>query len=85
MRGLENKEIKAGDVVVARWMVAWTLRLLNRVDEALGIQLELEAIGESSKSPDPHVMDELAELYAALANDSRAAAYRARAKQLRRN
>ncbi len=74
---------KAGDVVVARWMVAWTLRLLNRVDEALGIQLDLEAIGESSKSPDPHVMDELAELYAALANDTRAAAYRARAKQLR--
>ncbi len=45
---------------VARWMVAWTLRRLGRIDEALEMQRalksELEAAGES----DPYVDEELA-------------------------
>ena len=45
---------------VARWMVAWVLRLLGRSDEALVIQralkAELDALGEN----DPYVDEELA-------------------------
>ncbi|MBL8330863.1 MAG: tetratricopeptide repeat protein [Rubrivivax sp.] len=60
---------------VARWMVAWTLRSLQRSDEALAIQLRLEREGQAAGQPDPHVFDELAALYRALGDSARAAHY----------
>jgi len=48
---------------VARWMVAWTLRSLSRIDEALRIQLALESAADSTGTPDPQVFEELTALY----------------------
>jgi tetratricopeptide (TPR) repeat protein len=48
---------------VARWMVAWTLRSLSRVDEALQIQLALEKQADAAGKPDPYVFEELEALY----------------------
>lgn len=48
---------------VARWMVAWTLRSLGRLDEALEIQLALARQADADGRPDRHVFDELEALY----------------------
>ena len=68
----------------ARWMVAWTLRALNQLDEALAIQLRLERECEAAGVPDPYVFDELEALYRARGDDVRAREYAARRKQLTR-
>ena len=39
---LREREGDAERIRIAQWMVAWTLRSLNRIDEALDIQLQLE-------------------------------------------
>jgi len=63
---------EARNIRVARWMVAHTLRLLGRNEEALTMQLalerELSAVGEV----DPYVREELAALYAALGEPEKA-------------
>lgn len=43
----------------ARWMVAWTLRSLQRNDKALAMQLQLQADNAAAGTPDPYVFDEL--------------------------
>ena len=48
------------DVRVARWMVAWTLRLLGRTHEALAMQRELKAELEAAGATDEYVDQELA-------------------------
>lgn len=48
---------------VAHWMVAWTLRSLNRIDEALALQLRLEQACEAAGAPDEYVFEELEHLY----------------------
>jgi len=50
---------KAGDVRIARWMVAWTLRNLGRTREALAIQRELRAELLAAGETDPFVDQEL--------------------------
>lgn len=50
---------------VARWMVAWTLRSLGRIDEALQIQLRLAQENAAAGTPDEHVHAELEALYRA--------------------
>ena len=50
---------KAGDVRIARWMVAWTLRNLGRTGEALAIQRELKAELLAAGETDPYVDEEL--------------------------
>ena len=60
---------------VARWMIAWTLRSLNRIDDALAIQLRLESENDASGTPDPYVFEELAALYAAKGDPIRAQRY----------
>ena len=45
---------------VARWMVAWALRNLDRRDEALAIQRALKAELDAAGETDPHVDEELA-------------------------
>jgi hypothetical protein len=45
---------------VARWMVAWTLRLLGRPDEALAMQRALKAELDAAGEQDEYVDQELA-------------------------
>jgi tetratricopeptide (TPR) repeat protein len=65
---------------VAHWMVANTLRLMGRLDEARDIQLRLEREWDADKQPDPYVFEELAAIYKAQGNAERAAHYAARLK-----
>jgi len=44
---------------VAHWMVAWTLRLMGRPEEALGIQRALKAELDAVGARDPYVDEEL--------------------------
>lgn len=67
---------------VARWMVAWTLRSLNRSDEALALQLRLEQECEAAGAPDEYVYEELEHLYRLKGNESRARYYADKKKAL---
>ena len=60
---------------VARWMVAWTLRSLDRSDEALQIQLTLEKDADAAGKPDPYVFEELEALYRKAGNLTKAQHY----------
>ena len=62
---------------VGRWMVAWTLRALNRIDEALAIQHALEVECAESRTPDPYVFEELELLYRLRGDEVRASHYAA--------
>lgn len=64
----------------AYWMVAWTLRALNRIDEALEIQLRLEREGDAAGRPDPYVFEELEILYRGRGEEERARHYAERKK-----
>ena len=66
----------------AHWMVAWTLRALDRNDEALETQLRLEQECVAAGAPDPHVFEELELLYRATGNEALAAQYAERRKSL---
>lgn len=72
------------EAAVARWMVAWTLRLLGRGGEALSIQQELAAENAAANRPDPYVHDELATLHAERGESDRSAHHRSEAARLRR-
>lgn len=71
----------AGAVRVARWMLAHTLRLLGRADEALAMQLDLERQFQAAGETDPYVFEELALLYQARGDANRAAHYQALHRQ----
>jgi tetratricopeptide (TPR) repeat protein len=60
------------NIRVARWMVAHTLRLLGRNQEALRMQLALERELSAAGEVDPYVREELAALYAALGEPEKA-------------
>ena len=77
---LTQADGKPYDVRVAHWMVANTLRLLGRLDEARDIQLRLEREWDEAKEPDPYVFEELETIYKAQGNTERAAHYAARLK-----
>ena len=72
---LREKSGDAGATRVARWMVAWTLRFLKRIDEALQIQLELERGNAAANAPDPYVFEELEALYRLKGDEPRAMQY----------
>lgn len=72
---LRERGTNAGSIRVAHWMVAWTLRALGRMDEALEIQLRLERECEAAKAPDRYVYEELEILYRARGNESQAKHY----------
>ena len=67
---------------IAHWMVAWTLRALNRTDEALEIQLRLERERDTAGVPSPYVFEELEHLYRAKGDEARSRQYAERAKAL---
>jgi tetratricopeptide (TPR) repeat protein len=69
-----------GNIRVAHWMIAWTLRALSRLDEALEIQLRLEKECDAAGEPDPYVFEELELLYQALGDQEKAEYYAARRK-----
>jgi tetratricopeptide (TPR) repeat protein len=60
---------------IAHWMVAWTLRALNRTNEALEIQLRLEREREAAGAPSAYVFEELELLYLAKGDPERADHY----------
>jgi hypothetical protein len=59
-------------------MIAWTLRAMGRLDEAIVIQLRLEEECDAAGEPDPYVFEELETLYRTLGNEEKAAFYAAR-------
>ena len=63
------------NVLIARWMVAHTLRLLGRQDEALGMQQALASDWAVTGEQDPEVFDEIAEIHAARGDVDRDAHY----------
>jgi len=63
---------------IARWMIAWTLRALGHVNEAMAIQLRLEQEWNEAGEPDPYVFEELEQLYRSLNNHEQADYYAAR-------
>ena len=65
---------------IAHWMIAWTLRALGQLNEAIEIQLRLERECDEAGEPDPYVFEELELLYKALNNDEKAEYYAARRK-----
>lgn len=48
------------EIRIARWMVAWALRLLGRTDDALTMQRALKAELDAAGETDPYVDEELA-------------------------
>jgi tetratricopeptide (TPR) repeat protein len=54
-------------VLIAHWMVAWTLRLQGKLDEALATQEVLERAHAQAGTPGAYVQEELGELHLALA------------------
>lgn len=71
---------KPQNIRIAHWMVAWTLRALNRLDEALAIQLRLEKECDEAGEPDPYVFEELEQIYRSMNDDERANFYANRRK-----
>lgn len=67
---------RAPEIRIARWMVAHTLRLLGRLDQALAQQEALERELDAAAEPDPFVYEELSLLHAARGDAARAAHYR---------
>lgn len=65
---------------IAHWMIAWTLRSLDRLNEAIEIQLRLERECDEAGEPDPYVFEELELLYKAFNNDEKSDFYAARQK-----
>jgi tetratricopeptide (TPR) repeat protein len=65
-RALELREEQGEQepIWIARWCVARCLRELDRTDEALAMQLALQAERDAAGSPDPYVDEELALLEA---------------------
>ena len=72
---------RVDDIPVARWMVANMLRRLGRLDEAVAIQRALEEEFDAAGQTDPYVYEELAELFTALGDRTKATHYRALHRQ----
>jgi tetratricopeptide (TPR) repeat protein len=73
-----GREGDAQKIRIAWWMIAWTLRALERLNEALEIQLRLEKECDEAGEPDPYVFEELELLYQSLDNREKAEFYAAR-------
>jgi tetratricopeptide (TPR) repeat protein len=71
------------EIRIARWMVAWTLRSLNRDDEALAIELSLEYEYDAIGEPQADVYEELELLYRAKGEAVLAEAYAQKRSALR--
>lgn len=65
---------------IAHWMIAWTLRALGHINEAIEIQLRLESECDGAGEPDPYVFEELELLYQAINDTEKAKFYANRRK-----
>jgi tetratricopeptide (TPR) repeat protein len=72
---IRERGTNPGSIRVAYWMVAWTLRAMGRMDEALDIQLRLERECDAAKMPDRYVFEELEILYRARGDETLALHY----------
>lgn len=81
---LREQRQEAEGVRDAYWHIARILRVQNKVDDALAIQLRLEQEGEAAGQPKSYVFEELQLLYQARGDRERAQKYEERAKALRR-
>jgi tetratricopeptide (TPR) repeat protein len=72
---IRQRGADASSVRVAHWMVAYALRALGRVDEALQVQLRLERECDVAGEPDRHVYEELELLHRAKGDEAKAARY----------
>lgn len=75
-----EKDGNPRSIRIAYWMIAWTLRAMGRLNEAVEIQLRLEKEWDEAGEPDPYVFEELEHLYRALNDREKANAYAARRK-----
>ena len=73
---LRKKTGKEPQIRVAYWMIAWTFRAMNRLDEALEIQLRLEQECDDAGRPDTYVYKELEQIFLAKNDPERAEIYR---------
>ena len=73
---------KADGIRIARWCIAKCLRSLERAEEALAIQRELEKQIADVETPDGYVYEELAECLHALGRTDEAKPYFRRAHEL---
>ena len=73
---------KADDIRIARWCIARCLRSLDRVEEALAVQRELEQQIAEIEDPDGYIYEELAECLQALGRTDEARAHFLRAHEL---
>ncbi len=71
-------------VYVARWLLAHSLRLAGRLDEALAQQTRLEGQMHIVGDPDPYVLEELELIHRARGDTAQAAAYAERLAAARR-
>lgn len=65
---------------IAHWMVAWTLRFLGRLKEAIEIQLRLEKECDEAGEPDLYVFEELELLYEGVGEKEKSEHYATRRK-----
>lgn len=72
----------AGQIRIARWCIAKTLRMLGQVDEALAIQQALLTEAIQAGEPDGYTYEELGECYLALQQTAQAAPHFAQAYAL---
>jgi len=71
------------EIRIAKWSVARALRSLDRIDEALTIQTELEAeFTEKGLPTDGYCLEELGELYLIKGDDEKAEGYFAKAYEI---
>jgi tetratricopeptide (TPR) repeat protein len=73
-----EKKGEVRGVRIAHWMIAWTLRGLERFNEAIEIQLRLEREWDADGQPDLYVFEELVALYEATGDAARTEHYRAK-------
>lgn len=79
---LRQEQGNAKNTRVAKWMIAWTLRSLNRQAEAVAMQERLETECAQAGEPDLHVFNELALLHANAGSHAKADKYRELARLL---
>lgn len=72
----------ARTIRIAYWMIAWTLRALGRLEEAIEIQLRLEKECDEAGEPDPYVFEELEQIYRTLNKNVLADFYANRRKEI---
>lgn len=79
-RAVECRRAQGGGMNerIARWMVAWTLRHLDRDEEALVMQLAIKSEFDAEGGEDKYVLEELSILYDKLGQPEEAAIYRAK-------